>query len=642
MPVGRALVGSESRPDVADALGNPRLADAGWTLEADLKALPNQGPAELAIVVWAGPAHPPIPLEPVPLVIDDASPRYTWPAGARRRPSDFTGSLDAPAPDDLVGPEVFCVSGWALHRSSFISRIDVLVNGRGIGPARLGCPRPDVRRVSDQPEAPLSGFESVVNLTTLPAPTSHVKLQLVARAGEGPAQVILERTATVAPPDRAEERSSRHAQLQERRHRLLSSIDAPRSDGLNLVAFTHDLGYGGGQLWLHELLSRSGAGAKFPCTVISRRDGPLRQVLERRGIPVHVSPSPPVDDIEGYEGRATELAALVVAGGHNAALVNTFASFIGADVATSLGLPTVWAIHESLTPTQFWAIGFPTGPVHPSVRTAGERALAATDALVFEADATRQLYASSAAAGRAIVVPYGVDTDAIQSYCERISPAQARSDTGISADAKVLLVMGTIEPRKAQTQIAMAFGLVRAAFPDWVLVFVGDNQSPYAEELKEYVRGAGLADRSLVVPVVEDTYRWYRAADVLLCASDIESLPRSVLEAMCFGVPVLATTVFGLPELLQDGETGFLFAPNDLDAAQAALGRVLGLDQARRAAVGAAGRRLVLEHCGSAGYAADIVALLEGLGRGRDILPDEVLARHGRSALRLERDLAGP
>ena len=63
--------------------------------------------------------------------------------------------------------------------------------------------------------------------------------------------------------------------------------------------------------------------------------------------------------------------------------------------------------------------------------------------------------------------------------------------------------------------------------------------------------------------MVLDTYPWYRAADLLVSASDIESLPRSVLEAMCFRVPVLATSIFGLPELISDGETGFLFEPGD-------------------------------------------------------------------------------
>src|SRR6202042_540736 len=113
-------------------------------------------------------------------------------------------------------------------------------------------------------------------------------------------------------------------------------------------------------------------------------------------------------------------------------------------------------------------------------------------------------------------------------------------------------------------------------------------------------------------------------------SSDLESLPRSALEVMCFGVPVLATAVFGLPELLEDGRTGFLFEPNDLEATAAALHRVLALGDSELAAVGEAGRRHILEDYDSAGYVSDFMALFEGVLRERGSAPGEILLRHGR------------
>ena len=103
--------------------------------------------------------------------------------------------------------------------------------------------------------------------------------------------------------------------------------------------------------------------------MISLLDGPLRDPLERRGISVHVTNRPPYDDVEGYEGRVTELTALVTGGGHNVALVNTAAALVGADVATRLAMPTVWAIHESLTPRVFLTAAYPEG-MAPGVRDA--------------------------------------------------------------------------------------------------------------------------------------------------------------------------------------------------------------------------------------------------------------------------------
>jgi glycosyltransferase involved in cell wall biosynthesis len=83
----------------------------------------------------------------------------------------------------------------------------------------------------------------------------------------------------------------------------------------------------------------------------------------------------------------------------------------------------------------------------------------------------------------------------------------------------------------------------------------------------------------------------------LVSASDIESLPRSMLECMAFGVPVLSTNVFGVPELVEDGVNGWLFEPRDIGALIAALHRVLSLTpDERRAAGGIASLRVQKRH----------------------------------------------
>ena len=233
-----------------------------------------------------------------------------------------------------------------------------------------------------------------------------------------------------------------------------------------------------------------------------------------------------------------------------------------------------------------------------------ERALATSNALVFEADATRQLYAAWAGADRSIVVRYGVDTGVINAFCRRVSHRESQSRDRDPARLPVILVMGTIEPRKAQTRIAQAFALARKQHPDWMLVFVGDSDTYYSDGLKEYLRNAGLKDRTRVVPVVEDIYPWYRAADLLLSLSDMESLPRSALEAMCFGLPVLSTSVFGLPELLEDGRTGFLFRT---ERPQCDDGRVGSRTGARRSRAGRRRRGRSVSRCSSITTQADML-----------------------------------
>jgi glycosyltransferase involved in cell wall biosynthesis len=181
--------------------------------------------------------------------------------------------------------------------------------------------------------------------------------------------------------------------------------------------------------------------------------------------------------------------------------------------------------------------------------------------------------------------------------------------------------------------LASAFARVVGEHPDALLVFVGDTGTPYADALRRLVHGLHIENQTRLVPVVEDIYEWYRAADVLVCASDVESLPRSVLEAMGFGTPILATSVFGLPELLTDGETGYLFEPLDLGAAVDALRRVLDVDRGSLETVAEAGRRLIVEQYDSAGYATDVVALLDGLRHDPQAKPADILAARGRATV---------
>jgi len=402
-------------------------------------------------------------------------------------------------------------------------------------------------------------------------------------------------------------------------------------EALNLLVVTHHLGYGGAQLWLAELLRQAKAGTAFPCTVVSFGGGELVEVLRAQGVEVHVTSPLPVHDAAAYEGRLAELSSWLEPKGHTAALVNTFRSFPGADVAIRRGLPVVWAIHESWPESLIWAFDHPGVAIDPVVRAIAARSLERAGAVIFESEATRGLYRDRAP-DRTAVVRYGVDTATLDAFAAATTRRAARSTLGIDDDARVLLVMGTVEPRKGQSLLAEAFGAVADAHPGATIVFVGDLHTAYSAALGDYVQRAGLAGRVRLVDVTPDALTWYRASDALVCGSDVESLPRSVLDAMALGVPVVATSVFGLAELLDDGHTGLLFEPVDLAAAIGALDRVLSLDSDELEAIGARGRDLVREAYDSSGYAADVIALLQGLQRDPAASPAALLASSGRTA----------
>ncbi|MDX6564724.1 MAG: D-inositol-3-phosphate glycosyltransferase, partial [Gaiellales bacterium] len=121
-----------------------------------------------------------------------------------------------------------------------------------------------------------------------------------------------------------------------------------------------------------------------------------------------------------------------------------------------------------------------------------------------------------------------------------------------------------------------------------------------------------------LVPVTPDIDDWYLAADAFILASDIESLPRSMLEVMAFGTPVLAPAVFGVSEVVEDGINGLLFDPTSVASAAEVLRRFLQIPRARRKEMGEAGRLTVEANRSSANYARDYRALFAALASERE------------------------
>jgi glycosyltransferase involved in cell wall biosynthesis len=612
----------EDRPEVADYLGDPELALSGFSFFFDTEEPGGEPREKLEVVVSAMGETLPGRAPSEPIVHELA--RLT--IAVDRSPVDIEGWIDSPNGEVALDRAPLIVRGWALAAEGPIAEVEIRVNGRSHGLARLGMPTPALPQVRKAELAPIAGFEHLVDLSTLPARALTVMIEALVTDLTGAFRCTASRScrlinaggpattpATADPEEAAQRRREGQARIAESRASTLTFVSEPGlspTDGLNLLAVTHELGLGGGQLWLFELLERCGAGREFPCTVIAQKGGALHRDLNDLGINVHVTSSFPVDDADSYEGRIRELAMLARKLGANAVLANTMSSFSGADVAARLGLGCVWAIHESISPSMYWSIAYPPGGVDPLVRSRVEELLAWTPAVVFEAEATRQLYLGTVPTEHALVVPYGINTAMIDHYFATVPRERARAGRGLAPDQRVLLVMGTTEPRKSQIVIAEAFAQIAPRHPEAVLVFVGDNGTAYAQSLRGFIETCGVAAQIRLEPVTSDTYSWYRAADVLVSSSDVESLPRSFLEAMCFGLPVVAASVFGIPELIQDGRTGYLFRPRDLRATAEALQRVLSADTDELASVAAAARAQVRERYDSAGYAQSLLRLL--------------------------------
>jgi len=156
---------------------------------------------------------------------------------------------------------------------------------------------------------------------------------------------------------------------------------------------------------------------------------------------------------------------------------------------------------------------------------------------------------------------------------------------GGDPDAAILLHTSNFRPVKRLGAVIEVFAQVRARMPA-KLVLVGDG--PERRRIERLVTEAGLASDVEFAGAQPDALPWLSIADLFLLPSAQESFGLSALEAMACEVPVIASLVGGLPEVVTEGVTGHLRAPEDT-AGMAAAALALLQDPARREAMGRAG-----------------------------------------------------
>jgi glycosyltransferase involved in cell wall biosynthesis len=146
-----------------------------------------------------------------------------------------------------------------------------------------------------------------------------------------------------------------------------------------------------------------------------------------------------------------------------------------------------------------------------------------------------------------------------------------------------------------------------------MLWLVGDSPSQYSLALGQYLKRKGVDGSVRTVGVAPDPYPWYAMADGYALLSDLESMPRSLLEAMSFGLPALATRVFGIPELIDDERTGLLVEPSSLQSATRGLDWLLNLSDMQRNSIAQAAQEKVRLNYDSQNYAEGYLSLIRGL-----------------------------
>lgn len=168
------------------------------------------------------------------------------------------------------------------------------------------------------------------------------------------------------------------------------------------------------------------------------------------------------------------------------------------------------------------------------------------------------------------VLPNGIDTDV---FGPMTGSEQLRQDLGIPRDAPVVGTVGRLTEIKRQDRLIRAFAELTNTHTSAQLVVVGDG--PLRNELQGMAGELGLTAAVHFTGNQLNPERFLRLMDVFVLTSRSEGMPVSVLEAWAAGVPVVASRVGGLPEMIQDGRTGLLYDQDDQPALVRLLSRVL-------------------------------------------------------------------
>jgi len=188
--------------------------------------------------------------------------------------------------------------------------------------------------------------------------------------------------------------------------------------------------------------------------------------------------------------------------------------------------------------------------------------------------------------------------------------AEVRRRHGIPAEKFVVGWFGRMTAVKRTEDLLTMLAGLRERGVDALLLLVGDGDD--RARLEQRAHDLGLARSCLFLGYQQDVAPWYAVCDAVVLTSASEGTPVTIIEALAAGRAVVATRVGGVPDVVDEGETGFLVRPGDTHAIAERL-EILARDPKRRAAMGRAGRERVLRRYAVERLVDDVDALYREL-----------------------------
>lgn len=332
---------------------------------------------------------------------------------------------------------------------------------------------------------------------------------------------------------------------------------------------------------------------------------------------VLVEPDRPVDDLLAHFQQAgIPVQALTIRRDLDPALIGTLRHHLQASAPAVLHTHLIHAdVHGVLA-----AVGLPLVRVssrhnddgfrrHGAVRWALRLLNRPFRRMVAISEAMRRftIEVEGAPSAQVVTIPYGYPPLA------PVDGSTIRAELGLSANQPLAVCVARHTHQKGLDVLLMAWGQVVAQIPNARLALVGDG--PLRADLTALAHRLGIAETVSFPGWRNDALHWMAAANAVALPSRWEGFGLVLLEAMSQSRPLVASAVSAIPEIVRDGETGLLVAPDDPAALTAALTRVL-TDPVLAAQMGAAGRARLETEFSVARMAQAHAALYAEMGTG--------------------------
>jgi glycosyltransferase involved in cell wall biosynthesis len=288
----------------------------------------------------------------------------------------------------------------------------------------------------------------------------------------------------------------------------------------------------------------------------------------------------------------------------------TYASIWGVAAARGAGVPAVATLH--LPPSSAPRLS------RDAVREwLMQRFLRRADRVVAVSDAVRRDYLrhGTVPAEKLVVVHNGIDTD--HYLRDELARVAVRRELGIDPGARVAATISVLREGKGLDRLLASVRSVVEEVPSAHFVIAGDG--PLAAELRGIVAALDISRHVTFAGYRRDVNRILSAADLCVLPTLRDAFPTVLLEAMAASLPVVASDVGGVPEIVVDGVTGRLTDPDDGAGLARSIASLLG-DREAAAKMGEAGRARAVREFSTSVWIGNLTALY------RDVISRRVAA----------------